>query len=158
MKPALPPPADGWPAIAELVPHAAPMCLLDTVLAIGPDWIRTGLAIRKDGPFCNDGRVGAWVGIEYMAQSAAALAGWEARQQGAAVRPGFLVGARRYLIHQPWFHCGEVLRIEAVRESGTGDGGLALLHGRIEAADGRLLAESTLSVFQPDRPETGLTS
>ncbi|GLS05642.1 3-hydroxydecanoyl-ACP dehydratase [Chitiniphilus shinanonensis] len=137
------------PPIADLLPHAAPMILLDRVVALRPDAIETELVIRDASPFCEHGRVGAWVGIEYMAQSAAALVGADALRAGQPVRVGFLVGTRDYRADTPWFHRGEVLRVFAEREF-QADNGMAAMRCRIARPDGTPLAACLLSVFQPD--------
>ncbi|TJZ70701.1 ApeP family dehydratase [Chitiniphilus eburneus] len=141
--------SDSPPPIAELLPHAAPMILLDRVVALTSDTIETEVVIGETSPFCEQGRVGAWVGIEYMAQSAAALVGGEARRNGQPVRVGFLVGTRDYRMQASWFLIGDTLRVFAEREF-QADNGMAAMRCRIQRPDGTLLAESLLSVFQPD--------
>lgn len=140
------------PPIAELVPHKAPMVLLDRVLQAGPDQLSAEVTLRPDSPFCDGQRVGGWVGIEYMAQTVAALAGWTARQVNDPVRIGFLLGTRKYTSHTPWFHVGETLHIHIQREI-DGDNGVSAVACRITAPDGRLHAEATLTVYQPDNLE-----
>ncbi|WP_307732400.1 hypothetical protein [Massilia sp. MB5] len=84
------------PAFRSLVPHAGPMALLDRVLEADEESLCAEVAIRADSLFYAEGGVGSWVGIEYMAQAVAAHAGYLARQRGEAVKPGFLLGSRRY--------------------------------------------------------------
>jgi predicted hotdog family 3-hydroxylacyl-ACP dehydratase len=140
------------PPIEELVPHARPALLLDRVVEARGDVVVTQTLIREDNPYCVDGRVGAWIGIELIAQSIAALAGLDGLRGGRPVRIGFLLGTRRYRSSVPWFALGDVLRIEVRREFQTDDG-LGAAHGRILAADERVLGEGLLTVFQPARPE-----
>ncbi len=137
-----------FPPIIELVPHAGRMSLLDRVIDIGEDEIRCGLTIHAGSMFCGAEGVGAWVGIEYMAQTIAAFAGWEARQRGEAIKPGFLLGTRRYQCHCSWFRPGDVLVIEARREL-QASSGLAAFECNI-TVDGAPCAEATLSVYQPE--------
>ena len=138
--------------IEELVPHARPALLLDRIVEARGDVVVTQTVIREDNPYCVDGRVGAWIGIELIAQSIAALAGLDAVNNGRPVRVGFLLGTRRYRSSVPWFALGDLLRVEVSREFQTGDG-LGAARGRILGPDQRLLAEGLLTVFQPDRPE-----
>jgi predicted hotdog family 3-hydroxylacyl-ACP dehydratase len=112
----------------------------------------TETEIREDNPYCEGGRVGAWIGIELIAQSIAALAGIEALKAGRPVRVGFLLGTRRYRASVPWFAVGARLRIEATREFQSEDG-LGAARGRVLAADGRVVGEGVLTVYQPVRPE-----
>ena len=89
--------------IEELVPHTGPMCLLDRVIDAGDEHLVAEVTIRADDLFADGGAVGAWVGIEYMAQAVAAWAGWRARVQGGAPKIGLLLGTRDYrsLPHRP---------------------------------------------------------
>ncbi len=136
------------PPIAQLVPHAGRMVLLDRVLAIADESIHCELVIHPDSLFCEAGRVGAWIGIEYMAQAIAAFAGWHVRAHGEPVKPGFLLGTRRYRCHRAWFLAGDVLAIEATRVL-QAPSGLAAFECRISVG-GALCAEATLSVYQPE--------
>ena len=62
-----------WP-IAELIPHAGDMILIDQVLRFGDEDIETQLSVRNGNLFSQeDGSLPAWVGIELMAQSVAFL-------------------------------------------------------------------------------------
>ena len=139
-------------SIESLVPHARPALLLDRVVEAHGDVLVTETEIREDNPYCEGGRVGAWIGIELIAQSIAALAGIEALKAGRPVRVGFLLGTRRYRASVPWFAVGARLRIEATREFQSEDG-LGAARGRVLAADGRVVGEGVLTVYQPVRPE-----
>jgi predicted hotdog family 3-hydroxylacyl-ACP dehydratase len=140
------------PPIEQLVPHARPALLLDRVVEAHDGVVVTETVIRADNPYCRDGRVGAWIGIELIAQSIAAMAGLDAWRDGRAVKIGFLLGTRRYRSSVPWFALGDRLRVEVVREFQTDDG-LGAARGRILADDARVLGEGLLTVFQPARPE-----
>ncbi|MEC5396274.1 hotdog family protein [Uliginosibacterium sp. H1] len=135
------------PDIASLLPHASRMLLLDRCVEIGEEHLVAEVVIRPDTMFCRDGAVGAWVGIEYMAQAVGAYGGNVWRQQGQPPKVGFLLGTRKQLCHRPRFAIGSVLRVTARREFQGGDG-LAAFACSIEDQDG-LAAEATLSVFEP---------
>lgn len=80
-----------WP-LAELLPHAGDMILIDQVLAFDEEQIQTRLTVHAGGLFNReDGSLPAWVGIELMAQSVAAYAGCRARLQDRPVELGFLL-------------------------------------------------------------------
>jgi len=141
------------PPIGELVPHGPPMCLLDRVLAYATDTLDAEVAIAPASMFCTGGQVGAWVGIEYMAQAVAAFAGMQARARGEAVRVGLLLGTRRYTCSVAASPVGTVLRVRAHRVL-QGENGLGAFECRIEdAAAGTLLAEASITVFQPENVE-----
>jgi predicted hotdog family 3-hydroxylacyl-ACP dehydratase len=140
------------PPLEQLVPHARPALLLDRLVEAHGDVVVTETRIREDNPYCADGRVGAWIGVELIAQSIAVLAGLDAVRAGRPVKVGFLLGTRRYRSSVPWFALGDRLRIEVSREFQTDDG-LGAARGRILASDARVLGEGLLTVFQPERPE-----
>jgi predicted hotdog family 3-hydroxylacyl-ACP dehydratase len=141
------------PDIKTLVPHAGTMSLLDSLVAVDAETLSARVAIGPDTLFCTDGAVGAWVGVEYMAQAVAAHAGYQARQRGEPVRVGFLLGTRRYACAVPVFAVGSVLTIR-VQRALQGDNGLGAFECHIEdAASGAELASATITVFQPDNVE-----
>ena len=57
-----------WP-VAELLPHAGDMILLDAVEAFDADSIDAHVKVKPGGLFnLPDGSLPAWVGVEIMAQ------------------------------------------------------------------------------------------
>ena len=142
-----------YPDIAELVPHDGPMVLLGPVLDAGEQHLCAEVRISADSVFADADGVGAWVGIEYMAQAIAAHAGLLARERGEAVRVGFLLGARRYQCDRAQFALGSVLHVH-VQHVLQGENGLAAFECRIadgaDGVDGSDLAKATITVFQPD--------
>jgi predicted hotdog family 3-hydroxylacyl-ACP dehydratase len=140
--------------IAELVPHAGRMRLLDRALEADAESIVAEVTVREDGLFFADGGVGGWVGIEYMAQAVAAWAGWHARQRGEKPRVGFLLGTRRYECSRPRFRPGEHLRIEVLRQF-SADNGLGQFDCTITIGTEQV-ATAALTVYEP-QPGQDLT-
>ncbi len=139
-------------SVDQLVRHRGDMSLLDEVVDYGSDWLKARATLTENNLFLTDGRVPSWVGIEYMAQSVAALAGTRSRQQNEPVRLGFLVGTRKYHVGQPAFPLGSVLTV-VVSEVVMGENGLGVFDCELtcEPPDGRSFVASTrLNVFQPD--------
>ena len=136
-----------WPDIRSLIPHSGAMVLLDRVIAVDEESLCAEVRIRPDSLFCAASGVGAWVGLEYMAQTIAAFAGYTAYLRGEAVKPGFLLGARRYECTVPMFSLGSLLRVHVRRvlqsENGLGSFRCRIEHGQEE------VATATLTVFQP---------
>jgi predicted hotdog family 3-hydroxylacyl-ACP dehydratase len=97
--------------------------------------------------FCAASGVGAWVGLEYMAQTIAAFAGYTAYARGEAVKPGFLLGARHYECTLAMFSPGSLLRVH-VRRVLQSDNGLGSFQCHIEHEE-QEVATATLTVFQP---------
>ncbi|HSE86492.1 MAG TPA: hotdog family protein [Candidatus Binatia bacterium] len=135
------------PDIRSLVPHTGPMVLLDRVISADEDSLCAEIRIRSDTLFGGPYGVGAWVGIEYMAQAIAAWAGYTAQLRGEPVKLGFLLGARRYECSRSIFVLGSVLRVH-VQRLFQNDNGLGSFECRIDDIRGPL-ATATVTVFQP---------
>jgi predicted hotdog family 3-hydroxylacyl-ACP dehydratase len=135
-----------WP-VAELLPHAGNMILIDEVLAFSAEHIDTRLQVRPNGLFSlPDGSLPAAVAIELMAQSVAAFAGCHARQAGRDVALGFLLGTRKFTCNVDRFPAGAGLYINA-RQSLQGENGMGVFECRLQGP--QILAEARLNVFQP---------
>jgi predicted hotdog family 3-hydroxylacyl-ACP dehydratase len=126
------------------------MVLLDRLVAFDGESLSAEVLIRPGALFADEHGVGAWVGVEYMAQAVAALAGVEARQGGGRAKIGYLVGARHYSCNVPYFPLGAALRI-SVRREGPGDFRLGSFACSITGAG--VVADATVTVFQPDTPD-----
>jgi predicted hotdog family 3-hydroxylacyl-ACP dehydratase len=134
--------------IAELLPHRAPMILLDRLLLYGPGFLEAEVCVVADSLFLEHGAVPAWVGVEYMAQACACFAGMEARARGEAARVGFLLGTRDYRTTVAGFELGAVLRVRAspVHREGSG---LSVVQCRISRDDrGPPIVQATLTVYE----------
>lgn len=135
-----------WP-VAELLPHAGDMILIDEVLSFGTEHIETRLVVRPGGLFNNtDGSLPAALGIELMAQSVAAFAGCHARQENRPVELGFLLGTRSFTCNVACFPAGSTLHIQATR-SLQDESGMGVFECRLQGQD--ILVEARLNVFQP---------
>ncbi len=134
--------------MADLVPHAGRMRLLDAAIEGDEESLSARVEIRADSLFFDGAGVGAWVGIEYMAQAIAAWAGWRARLAGGAPRIGFLLGSRSYRCARPRFLLGEILIVEARRQF-QAENGLGHFDGLL-CIDGETVAEASLTVFEPE--------
>src|SRR5262245_24932646 len=137
----------GMTDIRSLLPHAGSMVLLDRVISVDEDSLLAEVCIRSDSLFCNGSGVGAWVGIEYMAQAIGAWAGYTAQLRGEPVKLGFLLGTRRYECRHPLFVLGSVLRVHAQRLFQS-ENGLGSFECTIDNEEGRV-ATATVTVFQP---------
>ena len=100
--------------IAEVLPHARGMLLLDELLESGEEHVTCGVRIRAHTRFC-DARNGvpAWVGLEYMAQTMCAFSGVEEVRAGLKPSIGLLLGSRRYHSEVEWFGLGSDLVVRA---------------------------------------------
>lgn len=137
------------PPIEQLLPHAAPMILLDRVAAVSEESLEAEVDIRPGSLFSNGAGVGAWVGVEYMAQAIAAWAGYHALQRGESVKIGFLLGSRRYECTTPEFINGMRLKV-TVKLLLQAENGLGSFECAIsEKSTQQELARASVSVFQP---------
>ena len=140
--------------IETLVPHKGIMCFLDKVSAYGEDWVRTESLITKHHLFITEHGLPAWVGIEYMAQSVAALAGIRDLEKGEPVKVGFLLGTRKYTVNTSHFPIGGLIRVKA-EEIIWGDNGLGAFNCELEVDN--YYAQASLNVFQPSDVQHFLT-
>nr|WP_294527583.1 hypothetical protein [uncultured Rhodopila sp.] len=142
--------AAAFPPIAELLPHAPPMVMLDAVIGHTAESLTAGLTIRADAPFfVPDSGVPCHAGIEYMAQACGAFAGLEAHLAGKPVRLGFLLGTRRYQGFVAWLPEGWHVTVTAtvvLREGPMGVFDCRIRHGEDD------VAMAQLTLYQPDGP------
>jgi predicted hotdog family 3-hydroxylacyl-ACP dehydratase len=139
-----------FPPIDQLVPHKAPMLLLDRVVAYSGDLVTCEVEIRPDSMFMSEGGVPAVVGVEYMAQCVAAYAGLTAHAKGEGARIGFLLGSRDVRIDADVFAVGDRLAIDARRTWGEND--LGSFACEVRRGD-QVLVRGSLTVYQGPLPE-----
>jgi len=133
------------PPLAEILPHAPPMILLDELLEFAPGRARCAVRLRPDSPLVEGGRVRALVCVEYMAQAVAAYAGMMSRAAGAPPRIGFLLGTRELRLSTGFLRAGDALTVDA--EHVFGDDRIGSFRCRVWRGEEKV-AEATLSVYQ----------
>ncbi|QUN05721.1 hotdog family protein [Shewanella yunxiaonensis] len=135
--------------IADFLAHRPPMILIDHIEQHGDNYLLTSVSISEHSPFFDPvlRRVPNYVGIEYMAQSIAALAGVEAERCGEPIRVGFLLGSRKLQLHCAGFWPGKQYQT-AVRRLYQEDSGLAVFDCEI-LHQGETIASANVNVFQP---------
>lgn len=133
-------------AVEELLPHSGRMVLLNRVIEFDEENMVAEVIVRDDGLFGDGKTVPAWLGIEYMAQTIAALGGMKRRMAGKPLNPGFLLGTRRYECNVDIFPVKSVLTISVKRL--VEDQELGVFDCRISAEG--ISASAKLNVYQPD--------
>lgn len=140
--------------LSHLLPHRKPMLLLDRLLSISATSAAAEVDIHESCAFAEDKRgVPAWIGLEYMGQTAAMIGGYQAivaAQQYAAAEPrlGYLIGTRRFSTRSDVFEFGTVLRISCEQEAVMGES-LAKYRCRITRdSETEPLAEAVLTVVR----------
>lgn len=135
--------------IAHYVPHRGAMLLLDELLQASGEGAVAQVRVPRDGLFLQDAGMPALVGLEYMAQTVAAWAGWQAAQAQRPVKLGFLLGTRGFHAECTHFAPGSVLQV-SVRSELVGDNGLGAFACRIHRqGEHDVLAQARLSVYEP---------
>ncbi|WP_428096558.1 3-hydroxylacyl-ACP dehydratase [Candidatus Rariloculus sp.] len=129
----------------ELLPHGPEMTLIDRLVVSDAERSVAVVEILPGSEFAESGGVPVWVGIEYMAQTIAARAGFEARLNGEPPPIGFLVGTRKYTCSISVFPIGSRLEITAKPlfvESGFGAFDCTI-------ASGGVVASAILNTYRP---------
>ena len=133
--------------IDSLIPHRAPMSLIDEVVSFdrAEGSLVAAFAARRE--WCEN-----WAAIEYMAQTAAALAGAADIADGhvGPPRPGFLLGTRRMDLALDRFEPGRRYTAKAKRVFADDE----TASFECEVLDGdAVVAMATLNAFRPPDAE-----
>lgn len=138
--------------IEQVVPHSAPMILLNRLANYTDESACCEVDISPQSPFYNTSLQGvaSYIGCEYMAQTIAAYAGALAKDKGNDVQIGFLIGTRKYKTYAPVFAKGQTLKV-TVTKLYQEESGLSVFECQIHH-DETLLAEAKINVFQPQDP------
>jgi predicted hotdog family 3-hydroxylacyl-ACP dehydratase len=147
----------GSTPVGELLPHGPQMTVIDRLVSYEPKRSVAVADIDDRSPFFEHGGVPAWAGIEYMAQTIAAHAGFAARLRGERPAIGFLLGTRAYSSLVAEFTPGAKLTISVELE--VADAGFASFKCAIETD--RVVATAIVSTYTPsaaelDRLRTGV--
>ncbi len=135
--------------MAELLPHRAGMLLLNGVSRFDSNEIVVRATSSAQAWYADsDGGMPAWIGIELMAQAVAAWVGLRARSAGVPVKPGVLLGCRRYLSEHAAFAADCDLSIVA-RPVYRDESGMGSFECEIWT-DERKVVSATINVFEPE--------
>lgn len=142
----------GKEEMSQFIPHREKMSFLDGIIDWADDLlsIKTGALIGKDHLFYNEeqGGVPVIAAFEYMAQSAAVLSGLTRHLKGdSTARVGFLISVRNFKAEEDVLPLNVPLEISLVKA--LQDGGFSSDKG-VVTADGKVLAEATLSSFETE--------
>lgn len=131
-------------SLDELVPHRGTMRLIDEVVDVDEE-SQTLVSAFKVRPDWNENIVA----IEFMAQTAAALAGYfdQKEHPGRSPRPGFLLGTRRFSMETAGFEVGRRYFAKAVCVFADSDA--ASFDCSVMTEDGTVLATAVLNAYRP---------
>src|SRR3954463_1097218 len=133
--------------VEEVVPHRGSLCPPASIDGYGTDWLRASVTTRPATAFATEAGIPGWVGIEYMAQTAAAFGGIEQVQRGERPSIGLLIGARYYRSMVDLIPFGTrvtVLVTLAMRDAAD----FAAYDCTVDSESSRL-AECTLKAYRP---------
>lgn len=135
------------PQLYDLIPHREPMLLIDRVVRVAADSAAAEVHINPQASFFQSGLgVPAWIGLEYMGQTAALIAGYQLQHGLTRPHLGFLLGTRQYAMNTDWFCDGDVLLVECHQAAVTGEH-LAQFQCSVSRS-GAVLATAKLSVYR----------
>ncbi|AKC71001.1 hypothetical protein MB84_18270 [Pandoraea oxalativorans] len=137
-----------WPPIGELLPHRAPMLLIDAVTAHDANSICVQATPDMHGWYADaQGDMPVHIVIELMAQAIAAHEALTRRLSGLPPAPGVLLGTRRLEATVTSLPGGRPVSVHAtcVLRDDTGNGAYDC---HVES-DGESVVTATLKVHQP---------
>ena len=135
--------------IYELIPHRGPMLLLGSVVDVGEKSSSSEINISRDSSFYIEGKgVPSWIGVEYMGQTAALIAGYQLKQGAVTPHLGLLLGTRKYEAFTAWFKEGDELHVSCQEVAVVGEQLATFLCEIRDKKDRALLATAKLSVFR----------
>lgn len=110
------------PRLLELMPHRPPMLLIQHLIQVNETGADAALCIDNNCVFFEEGKgVPAWIGLEYMGQTAALIAGYQLAQGLVSPHLGFVLGTRRYRAKLPYFLPGSRLSVSCRQLALVGD-------------------------------------
>lgn len=99
------------PDIFELIPHRPPMLLINRIVTLNEKYSETIVLIDSLAPFSTPAGVPSWIGLEYMGQTSALIAGYQEQKGFCEPQLGFLMGSRKYTSTVDYFTNDNALRI-----------------------------------------------
>lgn len=137
---------DSIAQIEQLLPHAPPMVLLDSIIEHSDEHIicQADSHLEADNPLRCDGQLSIYAGIEYAAQAMAVHTRLQA-QTGGAPRKGIIAVASKLKAHAMWLDDTEQpLSVRADIIAQTSDSTLCAF---VISADNRLLLQGQLTAM-----------
>lgn len=135
--------------IEDYILHKPPMRLVEELVDSDENSVTAALLIRRESTFFDKALQGvpAWVGLEYMAQTAGVWVGMDDMRHQRPVELGFLVSARQYQALRPVFPLGERFVVTINKEFGEGD--IVVFSGYIHAESGATYATANFTAYRP---------
>lgn len=137
------------PQLLSLIPHRPPMLLLTRAVVVSNNASVAEIDISTESSFFVAGKgVPAWIGVEYMGQTAAMIAGFQLQQGEVEPHVGLLLGTRKYQTKVAWFCESETLQVTCKELAVVGQNLATFLCEINSKQTGELYASAKLSVFR----------
>ena len=134
--------------VIEYLPNRPPMLLVNHLIEVSQTHAISQINLTEQSPFMTPQGVPAVIGIEYMGQTAALIAGYQLEQGTTQPHLGFLLGTRAYACEQAYFSNGTELIVECHEKAIVGDS-LATFDCMIKpVGKNQIIATANLSVFR----------
>jgi predicted hotdog family 3-hydroxylacyl-ACP dehydratase len=133
----------------SLLPHRPPMLLINDVVEVNESSASAIAFIDDQASFFQNGNgIPAWIGLEYMGQTAALIAGYQLEHNLVKPHLGFLLGTRCYQTEVEFFLPNKNVLINCNEIAVVGDS-LATFDCTIRHIDSdKVLANANLSVYR----------
>ncbi len=129
--------------ILEFIPQRAPIVMVDAFFGVEDNISATGLTVKSDNIFCEQGVLSECGVIEHIAQSAAMRMGYIYKSAGKEVPIGFIGSVNKFRIYlQPRVAERLMTQIKVEQELLN----ITLISARVEIEE-RLVAECTMKIF-----------
>lgn len=137
------------PEIMELIPHRPPMLLINSLVSVGQTFSESIVSVDEDSPFFESGMgVPAWIGMEYMGQTAALIAGYQMREGLMESHLGFLMACRKYETAMAYFTEKQSLRVKCKEAAVVGENLATFTCSISDDNKDQEIATAMLSVFR----------
>jgi predicted hotdog family 3-hydroxylacyl-ACP dehydratase len=135
--------------ITDLIPHRSPMLLINYLDSLNSKTSSAIVLIDEQTPFFekNNG-VPSWIGLEYMGQTAALIAGHQALSGALEKHVGFLIGSRNYDVTQDYFALGGTLRVSCKQVAIVGESLVSFDCTITKLSNNKIVATGSLSVYR----------
>jgi predicted hotdog family 3-hydroxylacyl-ACP dehydratase len=130
--------------VTELIPQQDRMMFLDHIIAFEEGQIKAYVEVKANGLFDDGQTIPAWIGIEYMAQTVAAHSGMLSYLAQEPLKPGLLLGARKFHTNVAKLPIGIGLTVTVERI--IEDQQLAVFNGDISGPEVQMSAQ--INVYQ----------
>lgn len=144
-----------WP-VESLVHHRGDMLFLDRVVQYSDTSIECEANTSRQSAFAKSEKgIPAWLGLEYMCQTIAALEGIRRLQKNEPILLSFVMGSRKITSEKSYLPLAEIIRIRAVNEV-RDDTGVGVYGCEVRLDDERIIhgvikgymPKSTQAIFE----------